>query len=135
MNTLIRAGRLLPGTVVSAPKAPGIRHVGLISGAWRGRMPMVFASSPSTGGFDEIGWPQFSSGQLVRIDGYPGNLDPSEVIERATELIGLPYHLFSANCEHVVAYCHGLEPRSQQLEGALALCAIGAGLLALAKAA
>lgn len=124
MIKAIPLDRLLPGTVISVTKLGFVRHVGLVSNHWFGGMPMVFASAPLTNGVAEVAWWQFSYGQHVRIEGYPGRLYWWEVIERANNLVGLEYNILVANCEHFVAYCHGLRPQSPQLRRILTAAAV-----------
>ncbi len=125
----------MPGVIVSVPKGPFLRHVGMVSHNSSGGMPMVFASSPFTDGADEVTWWDFSDGQQVRVDGYPSNLLPEEVMQCAMELVGrLRYDAGTANCEHYVTRCHGYEPHSPTLRAWFALGIIAFGAIALAKA-
>ena len=58
----------------------------------------------------------FASGQNVREEGYPSHLSECDVVQNGLNLMDRPYRLFSDNCEHLVAQCHGLPKHSPQLK-------------------
>jgi hypothetical protein len=134
MSRLIRLDRLRTGVVLSTPKWP-FDHYVLISDNRSGGILRVISTSPGTNGVAEIPCWQFSSRQLVRVHGYLGELPPEEVMGRARSLIGMRYDVGSANCEHFVRWCHGLEPESPTVRTWLTVGALVAGGLLLAKAA
>jgi hypothetical protein len=134
MRTLSRRYRLVPEMVVSVPKGL-FTHVGIVSHRSYGGMPLIFASSPQTNGADEVTWWEFSGGQPVKIEGYPRDLPPGEVLRRAQWLVRrLPYDAGTQNCEHFVTRCLGYEPFSPQVQKWITLGAIVFGVVALAKA-
>jgi len=51
---------------------------------------------------------------LVRSEGYPGLFAPGIVLERARSQLGKPWRPWD-NCEHFVAWAHGLERVSPEL--------------------
>jgi hypothetical protein len=135
MREVIRRQRLLPEIVVSVPKGP-FTHVGIVSHRSYGGMPLIFASSPQTNGAAEVTWWEFSGGQQVKIEGYPRDLPPGEVLRCAEWLVGrLPYDAGSQNCEHFVTRCLGYEPFSPQVQKWVTLGALVFGMVVLAKAA
>lgn len=75
----------------------------------------VVEFSAAAGGFAELSFSEFSKGRLVTVDGYPGTLQPSEVMQRASRKRGHVYSLLGFNCEHFVRYAHGLRIESPQL--------------------
>ncbi|MGH9461583.1 MAG: lecithin retinol acyltransferase family protein [Vicinamibacteria bacterium] len=112
--------------VVSVPAPIFIRHYGLVSDVVRHGAPDVISLPNAKGGVVEESWEEFAGGNPVRVDGYLGSYPPSVVLDRARSCIGqLPWR-FSFNCEHFVSWCHGLEPRSPQLENWIAVAGLGA---------
>jgi hypothetical protein len=110
-----------PGGVVSVPvRLYGflpIVHVGIFSDT---RSPMgqlmVYHASRRYGAIVHTLWEDFVWGRSgeARLEGYPGSLEPAEVIARAKERIGRRYDVKRYNCEHFVADVHGLTPMSPQ---------------------
>lgn len=76
---------------------------------------MVIASSAQAGGVVEEPWDTFAQGCAVYSLGYPGELPWPQVVRRARSLIGMRYNLFTANCDHLVRFAHGLTPWSPQV--------------------
>jgi hypothetical protein len=99
-------------------------HVGLVSDRHGvDGYPAVLHASKFVGRVEETTMSTFvvravAGARLQRL-GYPGRLPPSLVLERARSRIGERYDLLVANCEHYVAWCHGLAPSSPQLRAAL----------------
>lgn len=54
--------------------------------------------------------------------------NPSQAVVMAKRYLGIPYKLFTANCEQFVRMCHGLEIESTQVQQYL-LAALGAGMV------
>ncbi len=75
----------------------------------------------------------FAQGEVVTVDGYPGGLPSYEVLNRARSFIGTRYDLFGWNCEHFVAYAHGLQKQSPQVVITMAIAALCVCVLAVAK--
>jgi Lecithin retinol acyltransferase len=101
-----------------------VQHKGLVSDGFGGDgFPRVLHSSKFMGRVAETTMTTFVhravEGARLRVIGYPGRLPWRVVLERARSRIGVPYDLVLANCEHYVAWCHGLEPTSPQLRAAL----------------
>lgn len=99
-----------PGTVVGVSTAPLITHVGIATG-----QGTVITNSKSSGCVCEQSVEEFAAGKLLKIVGYPGNLEAAKVIRRAKSLIGTRYNLLNFNCEHFVRWAHGLRPASAQI--------------------
>ena len=69
----------------------------------------------------------------VRSEGYPGQLPPEAVLERARSALARPWKL-THNCEHFVGWAHDVPATSPQLRQRLTKAALasaaGAGLFA-----
>lgn len=92
---------------------------------------MVISNSARIGCVTEEPWTTFAAGQTVMTEGYPSNLPPYQVLQRARSLVSKQYQLFTWNCDHAVTFAHGLTPSSSQVAVTLMLLAIGG--LAMAK--
>ena len=57
----------------------------------------------------------FSEGKTVVCSDISSN-NPSLAIEKAASLLGKPYDLFSANCEHFVQFCNENKIESPQIQ-------------------
>ena len=90
---------------------------------------MVISNSARTGGIAEETWDAFTSGQLWKDDGHPGNLTAWEVLYRARTAPRVQYNAFTWNCEGFVAYCHGLPPANPQLAAVVIVALIGAAII------
>jgi len=106
-------------------------HFGVVSDVrdWSG-LPFVISNSSSNGGATEDDWETFSGGQNCQIVGFPSSLPSSQVIANARQLSARRYNLILWDCERFAKACHGLPPRSTQLE--ITLFAAFASLLFLA---
>lgn len=60
------------------------------------------------------------TGKNVINHGRHGELPDSEIIRRATNMIGMSYNLFLRNCEHVVRHASGIKVESPQIQSAVA---------------
>jgi hypothetical protein len=126
-------GHLRLGSVVGVAIGP-VMHVGIVS------YPSIFgsnviSSSPRTRQVTEETLFEFANGGRVMDLGYPGQLAPHVVIERARRKLGEPWNLFTANCEHLVSWAHGLEVTSPQLRNAIFWLVLVAGISCLAAKA
>lgn len=65
----------------------------------------------------------------ISSEGYPGLLPSAEVLTRARSQIEKPWRLWH-NCEHFVAWSHGLPVRSPQLRSAAKSAAKATGVIA-----
>jgi hypothetical protein len=122
----------MPGTVVSVPFLGVFRHKGIVSDRFHNGAPMVISNSPNAGGVTEEPWDVFASGNQVTVEGYPSNLPPCTVVQRARARIGSRYQLFNWNCEHLVLYAHGQQPATPQVAAVVTL-AILFGLIKIAR--
>jgi hypothetical protein len=89
-------------------------HVGILGDRYIDGERTVLAFSAKEGGFVEQKRSDFAADRKIAVGGYPGNLSPCEVMDRARLWRGLPYSLFDRNCEHFVCHAHGLIPKSPQ---------------------
>lgn len=105
---------LIPGTLVQIDFG-FYQHPGIVSDRTMNSMPMVISNSFRKRGVFEEPWEDFSNGKEVEIMGYPGNLLPHEVLNRARSKIGTRWNLIFWNCEHYINWSHGLKPRSPQV--------------------
>lgn len=121
------------GTVVSIPIFLFYRHKGIVSDRWYGGKPMIVSNSARSGGVHEEPWEVFAEGNSVMVDGYPGGLPNFEVLSRAKSLIGTQYDLLRWNCEHFIAYAHGLKPKSPQVAVTIAIVTLSLSVLAAAR--
>ena len=120
-----------PGSVVSVPAYLVFRHKGIVSDRWYRGKPMVISNSARVGHGAEEPWDLFSSGQQWTDEGYPGNLPPWQVLERARASLAELYNAFAWNCDMFVSDAHGLVPTSPQLAVVLlAAAAVGIALIA-----
>lgn len=112
---------LKPGTIISVPKAPFVRHVGLCI-----ENGLVAHAQPNSGACI-TSLTDFSGGHPVRIDRIAQN--PHFAVKAAHALVdaGYSYSLFASNCEHFVSLCERGEMRSPQLR--LVMLVVGAFLL------
>lgn len=121
---------LMAGTVVAVRIGPYV-HVGIVS-----ERGTVISASKRQKCVVEEALEEFSEGREVRIRDCAGNLPPEQVIARARMKLGQPYDLFGSNCEHFVAYCHGLPKQSPQLQTALlAVVVVGLTTFVLSRRA
>lgn len=116
--------KLQIGTVVEVDRGL-YRHSGLLYG-WNGEIPLVLANLP--GGARIQTGDEFSGGQRIKVRGYPSNMSHMQVLARAATAMNRPYSWLSWNCEHFVAFAHGLKVESPQVLG----WAMAAGVLGLA---
>lgn len=116
-----------PGAIVSVPFLLFFRHRGIVSDRWRDGKPMVISNSPHFGGVTEEPWEVFAGVQAPLVEATPARRAGHEIVRRAKEKIGTRYHLLNWNCDSLVAFAYGEEPRSAQVEMLVVL-----GILALA---
>ena len=133
----LRYDSLIPGSVVQVQSdIPGIQHKGMVE------FPDWFSGErfihSSKGRRVEISSRQsFAGNRPIVVLWTPQNKWQQEAaLARMRSIIGLPYDLFEANCEHVINWALTGEPRSEQLVAGVAAVLIGGlvvGLLSLAK--
>ena len=120
-----------PGSIISVPAYVLLRHKGIVSDRWYGGKPMVISASARVGHGAEEPWDVFTSGQQWAYEGYPGSLQPWEVLQRARALLTKAYDLFAWNCDTFAYASHGIAKVSPQVVMA---CALAASAVALALA-
>ncbi|MFZ5480505.1 MAG: lecithin retinol acyltransferase family protein [Myxococcota bacterium] len=119
--SLIHPSRLRLATVLSvkAPVGPiVVDHVGLVSAKLdQHGLPYVYNASKRSRFVKLERWDVFTlgKGSATILEHIRGDLPDDEVIERAHSKLDDPWDLWSANCEHYVRWCHGLEVTSPQL--------------------
>jgi len=113
---------LSPGDVLSVWKG-FYRHKGIYVGDGR-----VIAASRDHGCVVDQTLDEFTEGQNLKNEGFPGQRSRDKVVEAARVQIGRPYALFTDNCEHLVNEAHGLRKSSPQLQTA---AVAGLALIAL----
>ena len=115
-----------PGTIVYVWFFGVFKHKGLVSDrSGLDGKPMVIASASNSAGVAEVPWDSFTGGRPCFVEGYPSELHPYEVLYNARCLIGQPYNVLTANCEHFVYGGHGQQPSSPQVAMVLTLSALG----------
>jgi hypothetical protein len=65
----------------------------------------------------------------MQAEGYPGELPPDFVVARARSQIGKPWFPWD-NCEHFIAWAHGVKQKSPQLRSGVKRGVAGASALA-----
>lgn len=110
---------MIPGTVIGVStrvfRILPVYHVGILT-EFSPRQVLLVHASRLRGAVVESDVAEFirTASGPPHVAGYPSRLPPSEVIERARSRLGLPYDWRRANCEHLVAFAHGLEEASPQ---------------------
>ena len=123
-----------PASVVAVRVGP-FHHVGILTGPLGST---IISSSRRRGYVAEEAPEDFLGGLPIEFQGYLGTLAPQEVIARARSRLGAKWDLLTANCEHLVTWAHGLEPRSPQLQltiGAVGLVGIVGAYLVMQRSA
>lgn len=126
-------GDYRPGVVLAVPvRTPDgfeVTHKG-IQADWSGPdgFPAVIHNSKHCGDVRETSMTDFAAGAIgpVRSEGYPGRLEPWQVLLRARQVKGRRWSLTSWNCEHFTSWVHGFEPSSPQLQAGVAKASFGA---------
>lgn len=108
---------IAPGTRVGIYIARILRHEGIVTDAWIGGEQPVISRSRRIGYAAEEPMSVFADGREVVELSPLSDLHPSLVIANARRLLGSPWRLRDANCEHFTHECFGVEPQSPQLQG------------------
>ncbi len=111
-------------------KRDGYDHIGTY-----GYDGLVYAASRKFRGVSKVTLEQFSGGREILNDEQVGPLLCRQIIANYEALLGRPYNLLSANCEHYDNWARGLGWKSEQVDlakdvallTALASCAVLAG--------
>lgn len=116
----IHPSHLPPTTVLSIPAPVGlltVNHVGLVSRRFdQHGLPYIYNASKRSGAVKLDPWDVFTLGTgSADILDIQGTLSESEILRRAHSRLDEPWDLWSANCEHYVRWCHGLDVKSPQL--------------------
>ena len=136
MNVVTNPRALQVGDVVSVPYLIFFSHTGVVVGFDDlTHLPQVASASGKHRLSILQVWEEFSAGLPVTHRGYWSTLPRWEVARRARSLIDRPYDLFNFNCDSFVCIAHGLEPKSQQLDTAVALTTVGLCAFALSQMA
>jgi len=101
-------------------------HVGIVSDGWLNGEQTVFSRSKRAGFAKEELISVFTSGYDFHVLPPLSDLHPTLIIANARRLLGTPWRLADANCEHFVHECFGLKPKSPQV-----YCWSGVAALAL----
>lgn len=80
---------------------------------------------------------EFDAEGSARVVAVPGrDHDHAETLRRAQSALGRPdYNLVTDNCQHFATWCATGERRSHQVEGALAVATVAAGVVTIARLA
>jgi len=122
----------IPGTPV-AVYVCGIRHVGIASDGIIDGEQGVLSSSRRRGQVTEESLSTFSQGRSIKPLDAPADKTAAEVLWRARQQLGRPWHLWQSNCEHFVYSCYGLPPKSPQLQVAAATALLLAGIWGISR--
>ena len=130
MSGNVHPSALRAATVLSIPAQVGlltVDHVGLVSRRTdQHGLPYIYNASKRSGFVKLDSWDVFTLGTgTATILDIRGGLHDDEVLRRAHSRLDEPWDLWSANCEHYVRWCHGLEVTSPQLQTGVA---VGIGL-------
>jgi hypothetical protein len=126
--TLSNIHEFTPGTVLRINRGL-YDHVALLGEHdWPGER-QVLSFGPSLLGLEEVSFSEFAGKRVVRVDGFLGQLTPTEVLARARGIgVQRRYSWLAFNCEHFVRAAHGSPLESPQL-GRAFLLAIGTLIL------
>ncbi|USD30224.1 lecithin retinol acyltransferase family protein [Pseudoalteromonas sp. SCSIO 43201] len=100
----------------------GFKHYGLYVGDNK-----VIHNSKSSKFVLEVSLSEFADGKNVNVSSIQAN-NTAIAVQTARKYLGLPYSLFSENCEHFVRTCCGLVKESTQVQKYL-ISALGTGIL------
>lgn len=89
------------GEIIAARMPLGIEHYGIATG-----YGTVVSSSMRTGMVLEETLEVFSGGYSIISKGYPSDINPYVVLDKARNSIGKKWHLFTDNCQHFANWCH-----------------------------
>lgn len=113
---------IAPGTRVGVYVFGVLRHEGIVTDAWHAREQTVISRSRRVGYAKEEPMSVFANGGQQVVELPPlSDSHPSLVLANARRLLGTPWRLTDANCEHFTHECSGVEPQSPQLQGWAAL--------------
>lgn len=124
---------LKPGEVIGVRVGP-VTHVGIVSDRYAGGMPMVISNSHRAGCVAEEPFSVFQGSYSLVSVPQTVSLPASLILFRAREKLGTKWNLFTWNCEHFVHWALGLEPKSPQLNQAIAVAGGLAIFMRLAQA-
>lgn len=120
---------LRPGDVVTCPKAPGVRHEGLV-------MPFgIFHNSPESGEC-LVSLEKFCSGRPYTVSRTANAAVRSMAVSRAWQMLQnpRPWHLVEWNCQHSVSYALTGQGRSDKVRTAGMVLLAGGVLYCLSQA-
>ena len=117
------------GEIISVKWHFGVEHDGIYTAKGT-----VISASARTGQVMEEDLKTFSGGKAIVSKGYPSDLPPETIEQKARAKIGKTYNLLSYNCQHFASECHG-KKKSRQLRTVVATTAVSVALFALARIA
>ncbi|MGI1672028.1 MAG: lecithin retinol acyltransferase family protein [Neptuniibacter sp.] len=100
----------------------GFKHYGIYSGNG-----LVIHNSKKSKRVEEISIEEFSDSRSVQLSSIRSD-NPNIAVQTAKKYLGLPYNLFSENCEHFVRTTCGLVKESTQVQKYM-ITALGTGAL------
>jgi hypothetical protein len=92
-----------------------VTHVGIVSRVESDGSTWVVSSSFRRRRCQEETLEEFACGGMPYLHDLAQHVDRDEAVRRARSLVGAPWNLLFANCEHVTSWCSGHEPHSPQL--------------------
>lgn len=122
---------IAPGTRVGIYMFGVLRHEGIAGDGWINGEQSIISRSRRAGRATEEPISVFADGYAVVKLPPLSDLHLSLVVANARRLLGTPWKLTDANCEHFVYECFGLKPESPQLQGWIS-CACAISLLVIA---
>src|SRR5688572_27604561 len=100
-----------PGSTV-AVRIGFVNHVGIVSDRLGDDgCPQVISNSKRRRCVVEETWSSFADGRTVALQEHHAGIEGRLRVQRARRLIGARWNLLSFNCEHLVEYAAGREPR------------------------
>ncbi len=76
----------------------------------------VIHNSKKAGHVEETTIEDFAENREISVSAAIKPVDPMSAVEAARQYLGVPYDLFSGNCEHFVRMVCGLEKESKQVQ-------------------
>lgn len=124
---------IAPGARVGVYVGGVLRHEGIVTDTVVAGGQTVISRSKRIGYAKEELMSEFVGDREVVELPPLSNLHPSLVIANARRLLGTPWRLMDANCEHFVYECFGMKPQSPQLQVWAVLGGVAAILLLVSR--
>lgn len=120
-------GTLRPGQTIGV-RVGTVTHLGIVSNHFDEQgIPLIYSNSLRSGRVALEPLVVFKGPYEFATVAQPTNLPAWQVLARARRMLGMPWNLFTWNCEHFVFSAYGLPPQSPQLDRAGAM--LGLALL------